>query len=183
MTRFFGYGSLVNRKTHAYRNTQPAIVTGWRRHWVPSNRRDVAFLSVEPAADSQIMGLLADVQPLGWPALDLRETGYRRAKLTAAEIDQRGAESIQMYSADPDFIAPRGPEKHALLSYIDCVIQGFMAEFGEAGVANFFATTTGWEVKIRDDRSAPIYPRAVQASPEETRLVDRYLAQLAVEIV
>ena len=31
---FFGYGSLVNRNTHAYPDARPAQLRGWHRLWV-----------------------------------------------------------------------------------------------------------------------------------------------------
>ena len=36
------------------------------------------------------------------------------------------------------------PKTPILLSYLDVVVQGYLAEFGEAGVARFFASTDGW---------------------------------------
>lgn len=51
-------------------------------------------------------------------------------------------------------------------------------EFGEAGVARFFATTDGWDAPILDDRAKPQYPRAQQLSSAETALVDRMLRAL-----
>ena len=183
MTHFFGYGSLVNVATHDYPNTRRATVQGWQRHWVPSNRRDVAFLSVRPASDSAISGLIADVAPLSWGDLDQREQAYTRRHLTAQEYPHSGTQRIQIYRANPDFIAPHAAEKHVLLSYLDCVVQGFLREFGEEGVNDFFKTTTGWEVKIRDDRHNPIYPRAQILSSAETSLTDAYIKKLSIEVV
>ncbi|WP_010137298.1 hypothetical protein [Oceanicola sp. S124] len=57
-------------------------------------------------------------------------------------------------------------------------MQGYLDEFGEAGVARFFETTDGWGAPIRDDRAAPLYPRAQKLSPAERALVDRWLAKL-----
>ena len=65
-----------------------------------------------------------------------------------------------------------------LLSYVDTVVQGFLQEFGEDGVARFFDTTGGWDAPIRDDRAAPIYRRAVTLSRAEAALVDRHLDEV-----
>ena len=37
-----------------------------------------------------------------------------------------------------------GDDHPLVLSYVDVVVQGFLAEYGIAGVGHFFATTTGW---------------------------------------
>ncbi len=183
MTSFFGYGSLVNTATHSYPNIRRATVQGWRRHWVPSNRRDVCFLSVEPHTGSTIQGLIADVAPLSWDDLDEREQAYTRARLADSEINHPNATAIQMYRADPDFVATKATGKHVLLSYLDCVVQGFLCEFGEEGVTNFFRSTTNWQVKIRNDRATPIYPRAQSLTAAETALVDAQIEEFSIEVV
>ncbi len=183
MTHFFGYGSLVNTATHDYPDTKRAEVHGWQRHWVPSGQRQLSFLSVQPAKNITIQGLIAQVAPLSWDKLDEREEGYTRAPLTAHNIQNTNPEKIQMYRADPAGLAGDITGKHILLSYLDCVVQGFLKEFGEQGVTNFFDTTTGWHVKIRNDRQNPIYPRAQPLSASETALVDHHIKQYNIEIV
>ncbi len=182
MSKFFGYGSLVNVATHDYRNTHTATVNGWERHWVPSNSRPEAFLSVRPKTGSAIMGLIADVAPIGWEGLDLREIGYTRAPLTPEELAIENPNSVQMYRALPDHIADSDENVHILLSYLDVVTQGFLREFGLAGVENFYTTTANWHIPVRDDRAEPAYPRAQNLSASETALVDGNLARLGVTI-
>ncbi|MEM7491215.1 MAG: gamma-glutamylcyclotransferase, partial [Pseudomonadota bacterium] len=46
--RFFGYGSLVNRRTHAYPDAAPFTIRGWRRAWRHTALRPVAFLTAVP---------------------------------------------------------------------------------------------------------------------------------------
>ncbi|MEO1425117.1 MAG: gamma-glutamylcyclotransferase family protein, partial [Pseudomonadota bacterium] len=58
---FFGYGSLVNRATHAHDDAHPATLRGWRRMWRHTALRPVAFLTVVPAPGSRIDGLIAAV--------------------------------------------------------------------------------------------------------------------------
>lgn len=180
MSKFFGYGSLVNVATHDYRNTRTATVNGWERHWVPSNNRPEAFLSVRPKQGSAIKGLIADVAPIGWEGLDQREIGYSRASLTPSELTVDAPASVQMYRALPDHIATTDAHVHILLSYLDVVTQGFLREFGPAGVENFYATTSNWHIPVRNDRANPAYPRAQKLSPAETALVDANLARLGV---
>jgi hypothetical protein len=67
------------------------------------------------------------------------------------------------------------------LSYIDVVVQGYLREFGEEGVARFFATTDGWDAPVADDRADPIYLRHQTLTRAERALVDRWLDDLGAE--
>lgn len=176
MTRhFFGYGSLVNRLTHDYAPAHPARVGGWRRIWRATGRRRLAFLSVEPDPATEIEGLIAEVPGADWAALDLREAGYDRRPLAVASLAAPVSEDVAIYVIPSDPV-PRALADHPiLLSYLDVVVQGFLAEFGSAGVARFFATTGGWEAPILDDRAAPLYPRAQRLTVEAVALVDSAL--------
>jgi hypothetical protein len=62
------------------------------------------------------------------------------------------------------------------------VVQGFLHEFGEAGVAAFFDTTDGWDTPVLNDRAAPRYPRHKVLSAAETALVDDHLARLSARV-
>ena len=177
-TVFFGYGSLVNLATHDYRNPRKTTVRGWRRQWVRSLKRDASFLSVVQDPHSSIQGMIADVSDIGWNALDARESAYKRHALQSP--DHTG---VQIYIANPDHIDPTAQDKPILLSYIDCVIQGFLTHFGTRGVAAFFDSTTGWERSVKDDRKAPIYPRAQVLSTAQTELVDTHLKRLSVTVL
>lgn len=167
MSYFFGYGSLVNLRTHSYLDPSPFEIKGWKRQWVSSTLRDVAFLSVIPSGDTTLQGMRASTQGIGWEQLDIREAGYYRHILSNTEMS--------MYVGDPNAIRT-DIKQPILLSYLDCVIQGFLEHFSEAGVAKFFETTQGWEHPILDDRANPKYPRATQLSDHERALVDHYLA-------
>lgn len=174
---FFGYGSLVNRATHDYPQAQRATLHGWRRVWVRTALRDVVFLSVHPAQGHSINGLIASVPGADWAALDLRETGYDRIDATHAVAHDADATDIAVYQVPPG-AQRRGGDHHILLSYLDVVVQGFVREFGEAGAEHFFATTDGWDTPVRDDRGAPLYPRAQVLTARERALTDRLLAQV-----
>ncbi|UWQ20058.1 gamma-glutamylcyclotransferase family protein [Jannaschia sp. W003] len=168
--RFFGYGSLVNRRTHDYPNAAPMTVRGWRRAWRHTSIRDVAFLTAVPDSEARIDGLAADVPGGDWGALDLREAAYAKVVLPSGEA---------IYQI-PDGLHAKPTRAHPiLLSYLDVVVQGFRDEFGEAGVARFFETTSGWDAPVRDDRGAPEYPRAQVLSAAERALVDRWLGRVA----
>ncbi|RME15462.1 MAG: gamma-glutamylcyclotransferase [Alphaproteobacteria bacterium] len=176
--RFFGYGSLVNTATHDFPDPQPARLAGWRRQWVRATTRPVTFLSVRPDPDCAIEGITAAVPGADWAALDAREAAYDRLPLPPEALAPAPDAPVSVYRAKPALIGPPSPDHPILLSYLDTVIAGFLALFGEAGVARFFATTEGWEAPILDDRAAPRYPRATPPDGAVRALVDAALAQL-----
>ena len=169
MHRFFGYGSLVNRRTHDYPGGTPLTIQGWRRAWRHTTLHPAPFLTAVPDPNGEIDGLTAEVPMGDWEALDAREAGYLRVPLS---------EGPSIYHI-PEGHHPAPDRAHPILrSYLDVVVQGYLIEFGEDGVDRFFATTSGWDAPIRDDRTDPAYPRAQKLTPGETALVDRHLARL-----
>ncbi len=178
-TQFFGYGSLVNLATHDYRNPRKATVQGWRRKWEYSAAREISFLSVVKDPQSTIQGLVADVANIGWQALDIREAAYKRHALASAS----GCAGVQIYVADPQYVDPKVQDKPILLSYLDCVVQGYLQQFGSEGVTAFFDSTTGWERPIKNDRITPVYPRAQLLTASQLALVDDHLDRLSADII
>jgi len=181
---FFGYGSLVNRTTHDYEDCRPAVLTGWRRVWRHTDLRPAAFLTSVPSEGSEIEGLTALVPGGDWALLDERERAYTRSDI-AHQLRHDAVErvKVQVY-AIPDGRHGTPTERHPiLLGYLDVVVQGYLREFGEVGVARFFDTTDGWEAPIRDDRAAPVYSRHRKLHPDETDLVDQYLKALGSWII
>ena len=181
---FFGYGSLVNRATHHFAGASPARLGGWRRMWRHTTLRRAAYLTVVPDPGCEIDGLIAPVPAGDWAALDARERAYERiAAHHQVNHDLAHRPEIALYTipegrhGTPDEACP------ALLSYIDVVVQGYLREFGEAGVRRFFATTDGWEGAVLDDRAAPRYPRHRELSDEERALVDAHLRARGVAII
>lgn len=174
---FFGYGSLVNRATHTYPQAQKATLNNWRRVWVRTDLRDIAFLSIHAAPGHKIDGLIATVPGADWAALDARETGYARIKATDHVTHGSIATDIAAYQVPTENQREDG-DHSILLSYLDVVVQGFLKEFGQAGAEAFFATTDNWETPVHDDRGTPHYPRAQNLSRDEQALVDRLLAQV-----
>lgn len=174
---FFGYGSLVNRLTHGFTPCHRARAQGWRRAWVATAERKVAYLTAIPDPDAWIDGLIAPVPADGWVALDLREAAYERLHATDRITHEApDARTIAIYEIAPERRLPPSPEHPVLLSYVDVVVQGYLAEFGPEGAAHFFATTTGWEAPILDDRADPRYPRAQTLTDAERAVVDAGLA-------
>jgi hypothetical protein len=172
---FFGYGSLVNRATHAYPDATRASLAGWRRRWVHTAVRPLAFLSVEPAPDTTIHGLIAHVPGGDWAALDAREHGYTR-HMAQARLPCNTPHNVQVYAVPQKAAGQPAAAHPILLSYIDAVVQGFLREYGADGAGHFFATTTGWQAPILNDRAAPQYPRAQTLTAAETAVVDAGLA-------
>lgn len=184
---FFGYGSLVNRRTHDYGQARPARVTGWRRAWRKNPVLERCILTVVPGAQDYVEGLIAAVPGADWAALDAREHLYARHDVShlIGEGPEPGhaRSEVAIYAADPKVFRPPVGADVVLLSYIDVVAQGFLSEFGPEGVDHFFGATEGWEVSVLDDRCAPVYPRHQRLAEEETALVDAALSRLGVRIV
>lgn len=181
---FFGYGSLVNRTTHDYQDCRRAVLTGWRRAWRHTELRPAAFLTSVRADGSEIDGLTALVPAGDWAALDAREYAYARSDIAhLLRHDAAERRKVQVYAiAEGAHGAPT--ERHPiLLSYLDVVVQGYLREFGEAGVARFFETTDGWEAPVRDDRHDPVYSRHRRLTTAERDLVDQYLKDLGSHII
>jgi len=174
--RFFGYGSLVNRRTHDYPNIRRERITGWARAWRHTGLRDVAFLTAVRDQNAQIDGLSADVPNADWATLDQREFAYDRVPL-------EGLDNTAIYEVPEGKHAPASQAHPILMSYLDVVVQGYLDEFGNAGAALFFATTHGWDAPILNDRLAPIYPRHQVLSKWETAFVDDALHTLECQII
>lgn len=172
---FFGFGSLVNLRTHQYHSPQPSSVQGWQREWVSSNHYEHAFLSVRPNPDMRIDGMLACTQGIGWDALDEREKGYNRHELNTSTLTtSANVKTVAIYVGSEHSIE-RAASKPILQSYLDVVFQGYLDHYGEAGIANFIATTDSWDRTIQNDRDTPIYPRAQTLTSAELKLVDHYM--------
>ncbi|MBK1634136.1 gamma-glutamylcyclotransferase family protein [Rhodovulum adriaticum] len=181
---FFGYGSLVNRATHAFPRAMRARITGWRRAWRHTHLREVAYLTAEPAPGTVIEGLIAAVPGHDWDALDAREHAYdRHAVGHAVQHAAPAALDVHIYAVPDSHSAPPDVTHPILLSYIDVVVQGYLREFGPEGARRFFETTHGWEAPILNDRAAPRYPRHQALSGEERRFVDHELGKRAVNVI
>jgi len=166
MTRaFFGYGSLVNSRTHDFSAT-PAHLTGWRRTWCATTHRDAAFLSVDPDPNTALMGVTAPVPGTGWADLDKREAAYDRIDVS----HQFPAQTV-VYSV-PHHSKTNLSDHSIWLSYLDVVLQGYLHVFGPDGPTHFMDTTDGWDIGITNDRATPRYSRAQSLTADETAMVN-----------
>ena len=180
---FFGYGSLVNTKSHDYPNAQPATLHGWRRAWVATPRYGVILLSGVRAPGHSIQGLIAAVPQGDWQALDAREGGYARLPAHSdVDHDMPHAPDIAVYAVDQSNIIDSNSH-YILLSYLDVVVQGFHEVYGTKGVEGFFETTDNWHTPIVNDRADPVYPRHQTLTQDQTRMVDDHLRNLAATVV
>ena len=181
---FFGYGSLVNRRTHSYPDARKARVAGWRRAWRKSPLRQRPYLTVVPDPGSEVLGLVAKVPGADWAALDDREHAYERRDVTGAVTHQLGAGGeVALYALAAAGQENPGEDHPRVLSYIDAVVQGYLVEYGIDGVGHFFATTSGWHVPVLDDRAHPIYARAQVLNMTERDVVDEGLAAVGARVV
>ncbi|RMH42387.1 MAG: gamma-glutamylcyclotransferase, partial [Alphaproteobacteria bacterium] len=130
----FGYGSLVNARTHGYPRVLPARARGWRRIWRHARDRNVAFLSVHEAEGAEIAGVVAAVPADEWPALDQRERAYERTALSEVLHQGPAGIEVQIYRARPELTRPPSPDHPILMSYLEVVAEGFLAVWGEPGV-------------------------------------------------
>jgi cation transport regulator ChaC len=184
LVAYFGYGSLVNRATHRTEivDAVPARLSGWRRHW--RARPDMpgfpaALLTIREEAGASCDGLVVVDRAENLAAVDEREARYRRVALTEGALEvarplPRGC-PVYVYVAEAD--VPLHPEPPAILqSYLDAVMQGFLAEHGEAGLRRFVAETGDFDIPILRDRLSPRYPRAVVLADAEPGLFERVIA-------
>jgi hypothetical protein len=175
----FGYGSLVNRQTHGYAPAEPARLVGWRRAWRRTDARARCYLTVVPAPEAEIWGLAARVPERDWPALDHRERGYARHRVTASGAAER---AVTLYAIPAQDHRAPGRDDPLALSYIDTVVAGYLAEFGAEGAAHFFATTDGWQAPVIDDRARPLYGRAAGVSAAARAHTDAGLAAVGARV-
>lgn len=185
---YFGYGSLVNAATRPQSLAViPARLHGYRRAWRVSTRGSLVsgscsltIVAAEP--DAIVKGVIAREERAHLATLDHRERHYDRLTVGRESVAAEGAHDhpgeAYVYRVKPAHDRYGSRRFPVLLSYVDCVLQGYHQVFGEAGVAEFMATTDGWHVPILDDRAAPRYSRAQSLSAAERSLVDDALASV-----
>lgn len=184
---YFGYGSLVNRLTlrteivAAY----PARLNGWQRYWRHRPKGAFDRDGINPAVltagrkdGAAIDGMLVIDRLENLPAVDVREHRYRRVEIAAADITfyGQGPEiDHPLYVYEADYEADETAESRIIRSYLDAVMQGFLREFGQAGLKRFVHETAEFHMPLHEDRLSPVYPRAISLKDEELALIDSIL--------
>jgi hypothetical protein len=187
---YFGYGSLVNRLTlrTKFLAIRRAEVVGWRRFWTPrGDGSGPALLSVAREEGEVLQGVVVYDHADHLPAVDEREVGYDRR---VVELDRVTIEApplagvpLHIYEAPRLAVAEGADAPPILQSYLDAVLQGFLALYGDAGVRRFVSRTEGFARRIVTDRDAPRYPRAVALSADEAALFDRLAREAGARLV
>ena len=177
----FGYGSLVNPEARkATLRASPAELAGWTRQWmhrVETTKGDTCVLTVGRQQGSTLLGVVMAVNPNELADFDRRETGYKRQQVKV-RLRASGAEQpAWIYAGDAAYRQPATREGPIWLSYVDCVLAGYFELGGPAAVDAFITSTTGWDGPLRDDRSAPLYSRAVRLTSEQKQAIDEALAR------
>lgn len=187
---YFGYGSLVNRRTlrTKFLGIRRARVQGWRRFWLPREASAaMALLSVHPSTTYAIEGVVVYDLADHLPSVDEREAGYSRriVDLSCLRIDNPPVADVPIYIYEAHRGAADASDLQAtiLQSYLDAVMQGFHTLYGEAGLRRFVDETHGFETTILRDRSRPRYPRAVSLHGCEAELFDRLVIDRGARFV
>lgn len=183
---FFGYGSLVNELTwsRSY-NAQPGEIYGWDREWkhcvdTPFGR--VCALTVAPKLGSVVQGVFITCPDTELAVLDQREIGYRRERLREGQFRSKALPNVHdvfVYRSLPEVYRDGNLRYPIWLSYVESVLYGYLRVFGEEGVDRFIKSTTGWTAPIIDDRSNPLYPRAVRLSSDARELIERKIQKIS----
>lgn len=187
---YFGYGSLVNRKTlrTTYVDAVRGELKGFRREWNirgETPHGPVCALTASRDPDMSIQGLLVVDLAENLGQVDEREARYDRMRLSDMDLDLEAdidVSELYVYQAKSTFVGLQDPKFPIWQSYVDAVMQGYMTEFGEAGLQRFVSQTRGWEQAILADRDAPHYPRAVELSVSEQRLFDDLIREIRPRI-
>ena len=167
----FGYGSLVNHSTHNFKPYFKDTLSGWTRTWRATNDNLYSYLSIIPDKKTKSDGLLVQISKNERNLLDEREKGY--TKITTSDlILNKQIIRPKLYLISENRHQKSNSKQIILLSYIDCVIKGFLDHYGQPGVDKFFETTTNWEGVIKNDRLSPLYPRNIRLTEVERKLVD-----------
>ena len=198
---YFGYGSLVNRATltTGHVAAHRARLKGWRRTWRPRPQMPAlaemgaavslpdgatpALLTAHRAESAAIDGLLVIDFAVNLPGIDAREFRYHRREITLADLEFDSTDAAHGLDADISLHVyeariehpPAGGPTPILRSYLDAVMQGFLREFGAAGLHRFVSETDAFHMPIHEDRAAPLYPRSVSLSAAEIELFDAAL--------
>lgn len=181
---YFAYGSLVNPATWPTDfDADPAVLHGWLRSWshcIETESGKVCALAIVRRRHKAVRGVLLTGR-LSVEEMDRREIGYlRREVRVTCQRGQRLTGKIvraSVYIGSPNHLRRGSREFPIWRSYLDCVLAGYYELGGRRAVAEFIASTEGWDVPILDDRKKPKYPRRSGASASALRIIDASMAE------
>lgn len=178
--QFFAYGSLVNLTTiSADVQSRRAKAVGWMRQWRDPREVDsgpICGLTISAAGDNAIEGVLLQGNPDFAAELRAREADDLAANIDVT-LEDGTIVRAQTYVVPPSRARWADASCPICLSYLDCILQGYLAQFGLQGVRRFIETTEGWHLPLVNDRTAPRYPRPVKLSIEERSALDDCLSR------
>lgn len=175
-TWIFGYGSLINRASlrhtladEAVGEVVPGRIGGWRRSW--SNRvvaRGRTGLGARSEARARINGVAIELLDPDFAALDAREAGYVRQR-----VEEQTLVDGELWLYTKADGAPASADFPVALSYLEVVLAGCLA-LGRDFAIEFLTETPGLTA-LMNDRAAPVYPRRVPLTADETATIDNLL--------
>ncbi len=177
----FGYGSLINAASRQLSGQTgqaiPAIAHGLVRQW---GKIDDSY-SISPLVvthgNSQVNGVLLEIDAQALQDFDRRERGYQRVQLDASQIET-GADFdtsrtvwiyLNHHTLTPSTSSPIAQ------SYVDTVLAGCL-NISEEFARHFVRYTQGWQYPWENDRTNPKYARVAGVSHDHYALIDQLLA-------
>ena len=173
--RFFVYGSLVNAATISMPIVpEPARLDAhareWRDHRVVGSEA-VTGLTISPNPSIAVEGVTFEGDA------DIRRSLMEREGHPVT-VSVKIWLPLRMYYEEAEvFLTPPNALNWASdtapipLSYLLCVLQGYLSLYGFDGVLRFINSTVGWHVPFLDDRADPRYPRPIDLSDDEFGLL------------
>ena len=162
-----GYGSLISSESRAKTGETgqvwPVKLHGFERHWsIMTPEFGMSSVAVVKAESRACNGVLIEVPEDQFALFDEREKGYQRTEIQRDQLapyqDEELPDGTFWVYRTEEVVEPHGDCPIAL-SYVDVILSGCL-EHGDDFVMDFLSLTQGWRNPLRNDRLAPLYPRA-----------------------
>ncbi|HAS6236634.1 TPA: gamma-glutamylcyclotransferase [Vibrio vulnificus] len=178
----FGYGSLINAASRQLTGQTgeaiPVIAHGLVRYWGKVDDSYILSPLVVNRGESQVNGVLLEIDDRALAEFDRRERGYHRIEITPDQIETdhsfNRAHPIWVYVKDDP--QPPCPSSPIMQTYVDTVLAGCL-EISEAFAQHFVQYTVGWHFPKEDDRHAPKYGNLAGVESHHYPLIDALIIQ------